>query len=370
MPKEEEPKSEIEEIEEEIRKTKYNKHTQFHIGKLKAKLAMLKDKDKKAKSGGSRGYGYGLRKSGDATILLVGFPSVGKSSLLNVLTNADSQVGAYDFTTIDVIPGVMEYRGAKIQVLDVPGIIEGVSEGKGRGKEILAVVRNADLVIIVLDARKAEKEYEILKKELYNAGFRLNEKPPEVFIHKKTEGGLMIQTVFNKKDSLPKDMIRQIIMELKLLNAEIVIREDITIDRLIDAIRGGRIYVKSLPVINKIDLLRQDELNTLYNNIKGAVFVSATGKENIEKIKEIIWNSLDLVRIYMKRVGKNADKGEPLIMKSGVTTMKVCEKIHKEWAKKFKFAKIWGPSARFPGQEVGPDQVLKDEDIVELHMER
>ncbi len=369
MPKEE-PKTEIEELEEELRTTKYNKHTQFHIGKLKAKLAMLREKDKKAKSGGARGYGYGLRKSGDGTILLVGFPSVGKSSLLNILTSAESRVGSYDFTTIDVIPGVLLYRGAKIQVLDVPGIIEGVASGKGRGKEILAVVRNADLVVMILDSKRAEYQYNILQKELHDAGFRLNEKPPEVFIQKRIVGGLHIQTVSRGKNSLSKEMIKQIVMEMKLLNAEIVIREDITIDRLIDAVQGNKIYVKTLPVINKVDLLSQDELSLLNTKLKGALFVSATEMENIEAIRESVWKALGFVRIYMKRLGKEADRNEPLIMKEGVTVKDVCEKIHKEWAKKFKFAKIWGKSARFPGQEVGFEQLLQDEDVVEFHMER
>ena len=122
----------ITDIEEEIRKTPYNKATQHHIGKLKAKLAKLREKQQSGS--GSRGGpgGYGFRKSGDATVVLVGFPSVGKSTLLNVLTNANSEIGAYEFTTVNVIPGAMEYRGAKIQVLDVPGLIRGASVGRGR----------------------------------------------------------------------------------------------------------------------------------------------------------------------------------------------------------------------------------------------
>ena len=83
--------------------------------------------------------------------MLVGFPSVGKSTLLNNITNAESKVGAYQFTTLDIVPGVMEHKNAKIQVFDIPGIITGASSGKGRGKEILSVARTADLILVVLD---------------------------------------------------------------------------------------------------------------------------------------------------------------------------------------------------------------------------
>lgn len=126
---------EIRQIEEEIKNTKYNKATQHHIGKLKAKLARLRDEKMKQK-GGKGGAGFGIKKTGDATVGMIGFPSVGKSTLLNLLTNAESKIGSYDFTTTSVIPGVMEYGGCKIQLLDLPGIISGASEGRGREEKL------------------------------------------------------------------------------------------------------------------------------------------------------------------------------------------------------------------------------------------
>src|SRR5882762_623061 len=116
----------IKAAEDEIQKTPYNKATQHHIGKLKAKLARLKDEQetRRLKSGGS-GVSYAVKKSGNATAGLVGFPSVGKSTLLNQITDATSAVAAYDFTTLDVIPGLLLHRGAKIQILDMPGLIRG-----------------------------------------------------------------------------------------------------------------------------------------------------------------------------------------------------------------------------------------------------
>lgn len=104
-----------------------------------------------AGSGGG-GAGFDVSKSGDARIALVGFPSVGKSTFLSKITKTKSEVAAYSFTTLTAIPGVLEYGGAEIQVLDLPGIIEGASEGKGRGRQVIsaAKVRASLLLCIVL----------------------------------------------------------------------------------------------------------------------------------------------------------------------------------------------------------------------------
>src|SRR3989344_1031230 len=175
---------EIKEVEEKIEKTPSNKATQVELGRLKGRLARLREMltlEKSVKRSGKSEKGYSVRKTGDATVSIVGFPSVGKSTLLNKITNADSAVAAYEFTTLTVVPGMMEYQKAQIQVLDVPGILEGAAAGRGRGKEVLAVSRTSDLVMIMTDIQRLE-HIEILKKELYDAGVRLNKTRPDVTI--------------------------------------------------------------------------------------------------------------------------------------------------------------------------------------------
>ena len=184
---------EIKDLQDELKKTKYNKATQGYFGIIKAKISLLKEKQESrvSQKTGKSEHGYTVRKSGDGTVLLLGFPSAGKSTLLNVLAGTESEVGAYDFTTLSVVPGMLEYKQAKIQILDVPGIVSGAASGKGRGREVLNVIQNADLVLIVVDVNHPE-HYPAILKEVWEARIRLNKVRPEVFIKKKGQGGIAI----------------------------------------------------------------------------------------------------------------------------------------------------------------------------------
>ncbi|KAF2546807.1 hypothetical protein F2Q70_00020098 [Brassica cretica] len=157
---------------------------EYHLGQLKAKIAKLRTQllePPKGASGG--GEGFEVTKYGHGRVALIGFPSVGKSTLLTMLTGTHSEAASYEFTTLTCIPGVIHYNDTKIQLLDLPGIIEGASEGKGRGRQVIAVAKSSDLVLMVLDASKSEGHRQILTKELEAVGLRLNKKPPQVNLH-------------------------------------------------------------------------------------------------------------------------------------------------------------------------------------------
>ncbi|MBS1267193.1 MAG: GTPase Obg [Candidatus Woesearchaeota archaeon] len=353
----------IKEIEDELKKTKYNKATQHHIGLLKAKLARLRDES--SSGSGAKGTGYSVKKTGDATVVLVGFPSVGKSTLINSLTNAESKVGAYDFTTLDVIPGALEYQGADIQILDVPGIIEGASKGKGRGREIFSVLRIADLIVIVLDGTKPE-HLDIIKKEMYNIGIRANSRKPYVKIDKKSRGGIDLSSTV--KLDIKKETIIGILREFKITNGDVLIRDKINEDQLIDVLEDNKVYVPALIVINKKDLLDKKEIKRLKKDIKPDLFISAQEDKNLDELKELIFSKLGIIRIYCKQPGKEPDMDEALIIEQGGTIKDICKKLHKDFVAKFKYARIWG-SAKYPGLKIRSlDYEVKDKDIVELNL--
>jgi len=102
--------------------------TEYHLGLLKAKLAKYRSQLLEPAKKSEKGEGFDVLKSGDARVALIGFPSVGKSTLLSTLTATQSEAASYEFTTLTCIPGVIEYKGANIQLLDLPGIIEGAAQ--------------------------------------------------------------------------------------------------------------------------------------------------------------------------------------------------------------------------------------------------
>ncbi|MBW3014769.1 GTP-binding protein [Candidatus Woesearchaeota archaeon] len=357
----------IKELEQELAKTKYNKRTQMHIGLVKAKIAKLREKQETSSSKGKKGAGYTVRKTGDGTVILVGFPSVGKSTLQNALTGIDSPIAAYEFTTLDVIPGILEHKYAKIQILDVPGIVHGAAAGTGRGKEVLAVMRNADLAVIIVDATRPE-HFDAILKEIRDAKLRLDQLPPDVKITKTGKGGIRIGTTV-KLTKMTKDMVAAISKEFGINNADIVIRQDIDEDQFIDVIEANRKYLPSVVILNKIDLIPEEKLDQLREKIKPDLCISAHKKELIPILKNLVFERLSLIRIFLKEIGKPPDMEVPLIMFKNCTVRDVCEKLHKDFVSKFKFARIWGKSAKFGGQKIlKTEHVLQDEDILEIHL--
>ena len=127
----------IKDIEKEISRTQVNKATMSHLCQLRARLAKLRTQLlEPPKGAGGAGDGFEVEKAGDARVALIGFPSVGKSTILNTFTGTKSEAASYEFTTLTCIPGVINHRDCRIQLLDLPGIIEGASEGKGRGRQV------------------------------------------------------------------------------------------------------------------------------------------------------------------------------------------------------------------------------------------
>ena len=360
----------IKALEEEILNTQKNKATEHHLGKIKAKIAKLKAQQELQKiKGGGQGRRYYIKKSGDATVALVGFPSVGKSSLLNYLTGSKSEVAEYQFTTLEVIPGVMKHKGAEIQILDMPGIIKGAARGKGRGREVITAARAADIILLLGDV--FNYRLDILERELYDAGIRLDRQPPNIHITPEHKGGIIVRSTV-QLTKMTEFEIAEIIRAYGIVNANVTVREDIDTDSLVDFLAGNRVYIPSVVAINKFDLRFMGVEEKIRETLDGRDYLplSVTTGLGLEEIKDLIYERLGFIRVYLKPKGGKADMEEPLVLLDGSTVKSVCEHLHRDFVNLFRYALIWGKSAKFPGQSVGLEHELMDCDVLSIITKR
>lgn len=359
----------IKEIEDEMAKTQKNKATSYHLGQLKAKLAKLRREliSPSGGGGGGPGIGFDVARTGVASVGFVGFPSVGKSTLMSKLTGTHSEVSEIDFTTLTTVPGTLRVHGAPIQILDLPGIIEGANDGRGRGRQVIAVARTCNLIFIVLDVLKPLGDKKIIESELEGFGIRLNKKPPAILVRKKDKGGIAITNTV-PLTNIDQEEIKAVLSEYKLSNVDVTIRQpNMTADDLVDVIEGNRVYIPALYVLNKIDAISIEELDLLYK-IPHSVPISSREWLNIDELSERMWDALELVRVYTKPRGQSPDYSAPVVLRRGRCSVEdFCNAIHKEIAKQMKYAIVWGASAKHSrGQKVGLDHILEDEDVVHI----
>lgn len=286
-----------------------HKNTEKLRQEIKTKLAKYKAKVEKERKQKSKGFSISVKKEGAATICLVGYTNSGKSLLLNKLTNKKSEVKPYEFTTMMPEVGIMKYKELKLQIVEIPAITKGYSE-KGNGPAFLSIIRNCDLVVIVTD----KSDLDMLFEEFDNAYIKLNEKIYE-----------------DMKDSW--------------------------------------VSIKGMIVLNKTDMIDVEKVYQglcKYYNLD-VVKVSAL-KGELGKLKDEMWNHLGKIKVYTKEPGKKARMDEPVCLEKGAAVEDIARNIHKDFIKKFRFARIWGKSAKFKGMQVGLKHTLKDDDTVELHM--
>ncbi|XP_047403421.1 developmentally-regulated GTP-binding protein 2 isoform X2 [Sciurus carolinensis] len=325
----------ISEIEKEIARTQKNKATEYHLGLLKAKLAKYRAQLlEPSKSASSKGEGFDVMKSGDARVALIGFPSVGK------------------------------YKGANIQLLDLPGIIEGAAQGKGRGRQVIAVARTADVVIMMLDATKGEVQRGLLEKELESVGIRLNKHKPNIYFKPKKGGGISFNSTVTLTQCSEK-LVQLILHEYKIFNAEVLFREDCSPDEFIDVIVGNRVYMPCLYVYNKIDQISMEEVDRLARK-PNSVVISCGMKLNLDYLLEMLWEYLALTCIYTKKRGQRPDFTDAIILRKGASVEHVCHRIHRSLASQFKYALVWGTSTKYSPQRVGLTHTMEHEDVIQI----
>lgn len=365
MPYEEDYISKIDDLENELSTTKKNKATNKHVGILRAKIAKAKRELSQIKKTG--GTGFFVRKNGDATVSLVGFPSSGKSSLINKLTNISSKTAEYAFTTTSIIQGTLVYRSAHIQVLDLPGIMEYAHSGYGKGSTVIGQARNSDLILFVTDVKNSAN-IGVLIKELNSAGIYMNKDPPRVRYTSAPGSHLKINI---NKSGIDSKYVMEIFNGLGMYGGNVWILDTVDEEELLSLLTGRARYINAIIALNKIDL--DPSYADLSNHVEKTfgmktIPTSAINSKNLRVLGKAIYFGCNLIRVYLKP--RESQAKSPITTKQGSTVLDLARKIHSKLADEIKSAYITGPSTKFPNQRVSSKHILKDGDIITLILKR
>ena len=289
-------------LEEMMATIPRHKGTEKLQADLKKKMSVLRKDSEQQKKSGGRRDSFVVERHGARQLAMVGAPNSGKSHLLRSLTNATPEVAGYPYTTRTPIPGMMIFENVGLQLIDLPPISPEYTESW-----VAQVIRNADAVLWIVDL----SDDGVLDKLEETRGFLSN-----AYVNLDTMKVLMAG---NKKDAPGAEERAAIVRE---------------------------VFGERFPMVN----------------ISAA---SATPAE-LEAFKRVVYDFLDVVRVYTKAPGKKPDFTDPYVVPRGSTVLDVAEKVHRDFVERLKYARLWG-DAKHDGIMVPRDYIISEGDVLELH---
>lgn len=317
------PRERLECLREMMRTIPRHKGTEHLQADIKSRIKQLTEELSGPKKGGRRsGPTHVVRAEGAAQLCLVGPPNAGKSSLHARLTGSRTEVAPYPFTTQLPVPGMLPHMDIHFQLVDLPPVSAEFME-----PWMAAAMQPADGVLLVIDVSDPE-----CLDQVPAVLQRLQEK--KIFLRARWPG-------LKGEAGTPAG------------------RDD-----------PFRLDLPTLLVANKSDLDPDPSEVEVLEELLGlrfpALSVSAETGDGLQELAPFLFRALEIVRVYTKSPGKPADTEKPFTVRRGDTVLDVARLVHRDIARDFKFARIWGKNV-FDGQQTGPDHPVEDGDVVELH---
>ncbi|MEM2972425.1 MAG: GTPase [Candidatus Bathyarchaeia archaeon] len=350
-----------------------HKGTAKLCAQVKKQMAVLRrevaEKHRKTVGGGPRFF---IEKEGAAQIVIIGLTNSGKSSLLMAVTNAKVEVSPSPYTTREPVPGILDYEDVQFQLVEAPALMEGSADGKAWGLQTLALARNADGLILIVDlSQNPVAQLSTILGELEKARILVSKPKGRVEIERKFMGaGLRIIVVGKLLDCTVKD-VEELLKNYRVADAVVKVYGEASLDDVEDAIFESTVYKPAITVANKMDVEGVEEkLKMLEAYVDGKIpiiAVSCKNRLNIEKLGEALFKTLDIIRVYTKEPNEKEFSKKPFTLKRGATVYDLAKNIHSDFKEKFAYAKVWSRRLVFSPQKVGGAFTLEDGDIVEIH---
>jgi ribosome-interacting GTPase 1 len=285
-----------------------HKGTDHLYADLKRRMSKLQKQQESSGRKGGGGPTLGFEKEGAAQVILVGAPNSGKSSILNALTNATPDIGEYPFSTHAMQPGMVQYEDIQIQLVDTPPVTPDFMP-----THLLSVLRGAEAALIVAD--------------------------------------LSVDTLL--------DDLEAVFQDFELRHVSFVGQKDADRDR-----------IRCRMIANKVDAPGAEARLELLREMMGERFqilpLSTRDPEAIGRLPWMLFEWLEIVRVYSKAPGKKPELQKPYTVFAGQTVGDICSLIHKDFLQNLRFARMWRGSDK--PVTVSKHEIVRDRDIVELHL--
>ena len=310
-------------LEEMLRLVPKHKASEKLQSQLKQKIKAAREEGQQEHkhAGGHRDI-FAVPRQGAGQVVLLGEPNVGKSAILAALTDAKVEVADFPFSTHTAIPGMAYHEDVPIQLVDMPPLIDGEPQ-----PGMVNTYRLADVILLVIDLSAVDllDQYERPLRMLLERNLR----PVSTSVPPMPEGDPPVQpkrvlVVANKSDT------PQAAENFEGLTELCAGMKDLGADGL-----------RMLPI-------------------------SAVTRDGLDEMMSLLFDLLNVIRVYAKKPGKPADLLAPFILPQGSTVLDLARHIHRELAEHLKIARIWG-GAVHDGQQVHHTHVLTDRNVLELH---
>jgi len=369
------PKQKLQLLKEFMSLVPKHKGTEKLRSQVKKKMAALRKEieEKKTRKAGKGGPKYFIEKEGAAQVAIISLTNAGKSSLIAATTNAKVEVSPNPYTTRQPVPGMFAYKDIQFQIVEAPALMEDSADGKAWGLQTLALARNADGLVLIVDlSQDPVRQLSLILNEMEKARIFVSKPRARVEVEKKFMGaGLRIILIGKLVDCGLRD-VKELLKSYRIMDAVVKIYGEATLDEVEEAIFESTVYKPAVIVANKIDLKRAEAnlklLEACVSNQLPIVAVSCKTQQGLNRLGEAIFKALDIIRVYTKEPKEKEFSKRPFVLKKGATVYDLANNIHSDLSEKFSFAKVWAERLVFSPQRVGSTFTLEEGDIVEIHM--
>jgi ribosome-interacting GTPase 1 len=370
------PKEKLQKMQEFLSTVPQHKGTLKLRGQIKKKMAVIRKgmEERRAKRAG-RGGGPKLfiEKEGAAQVAVLGETNVGRSCLLQAVTNANVTVSAAPYCTREPVPGILNYEDVQFQLVEAPAVMEGSADGRAWGLKTLGLARNADGLILMVDlSRDPVGQLELVLGELEKTRVLVSKPRGKVDIDRRYAGAALRIILVGKLVDCTMREVEALLRSFKVSDAIVRITGEVTLDDVEDAIFESTTYKPALVVANKVDVPgAKANLRVLEAYVQGklpVIAVSCERRQGLSKLGEALFRTLGILRVYTKEPSAREPSPKPFTLKRGASVADLARSIHGEFVENFAFARVWAGRLVFSPQKVGLGFVLEDGDVVEIHV--